>query len=164
MWHSSHRRGPMYQYFLLEFRQDLWPLSPAEQRGKDAVCVPRRGLGSGSASLCSGNTRSWSLWLPLWEANCPEATMLWGSSSWHKWTDCQERRKKASSVLYQFIIPSHVSHPKPGARYAGETAVLCWVTQLCPTLCKPMDWSPPVSSAMGILQARMLEWVCQALL
>ena len=33
------------------------------------------------------------------------------------------------------------------------------VTQLCPTLCDPMDYSPPGSSVHGILQARVLEWV-----
>ena len=32
-------------------------------------------------------------------------------------------------------------------------------TQLCPTLCDPMDCSPPDSSVLGILQARILEWV-----
>ena len=31
--------------------------------------------------------------------------------------------------------------------------------QLCPTLCKPMDLSPPGSSVYGILQGRILEWV-----
>ena len=31
--------------------------------------------------------------------------------------------------------------------------------QLCPTLCDPMDCSPPGSSVHGILQARVLEWV-----
>ena len=31
--------------------------------------------------------------------------------------------------------------------------------QLCPTLCDPMDYSPPGSSVHGIVQARMLEWV-----
>ena len=31
--------------------------------------------------------------------------------------------------------------------------------QSCPTLCEPMDCSPPGSSVHGILQARMLEWV-----
>ena len=33
------------------------------------------------------------------------------------------------------------------------------VTQLCPTLCDPMNCSPPRSSVHGILQARILEWV-----
>ena len=31
--------------------------------------------------------------------------------------------------------------------------------QSCPTLCDPIDSSPPGSSAPGILQARTLEWV-----
>ena len=31
--------------------------------------------------------------------------------------------------------------------------------QLCPTLCDPMDGSPPGSPVPGILQARTLEWV-----
>ena len=31
--------------------------------------------------------------------------------------------------------------------------------QLCPTLCDPMDGSPPDSPVPGILQARTLEWV-----
>ena len=33
------------------------------------------------------------------------------------------------------------------------------VSQSCPTLCDPMDYSPPGSSIHGILQARILEWV-----
>ena len=32
------------------------------------------------------------------------------------------------------------------------------VAQSCPTLCDPMDCSPPGSSARGIFQARGLEW------
>ena len=31
--------------------------------------------------------------------------------------------------------------------------------QSCPTLCYPIDGSPPGSPAPGILQARILEWV-----
>ena len=30
--------------------------------------------------------------------------------------------------------------------------------QLCPTLCDPLNCSPPGSSVHGILQARILEW------
>ena len=33
------------------------------------------------------------------------------------------------------------------------------VAQSRPTLCNPMDYSPPCSSIHGILQARILEWV-----
>ena len=31
--------------------------------------------------------------------------------------------------------------------------------QLCPTLCDPIDGSPPGSPILGILQAGTLEWV-----
>ena len=33
------------------------------------------------------------------------------------------------------------------------------VAQSCPTLCDPIDCSPPGSFLHGILQARILEWV-----
>ena len=33
------------------------------------------------------------------------------------------------------------------------------VAQSCPTVCDPMNYSPPDSSVHGILQARILEWV-----
>ena len=35
----------------------------------------------------------------------------------------------------------------------------CSVTELCLTLCTPMNCSPPNSSVHGISQARILEWV-----
>ena len=38
------------------------------------------------------------------------------------------------------------------------------VTQSCPTLCDPMDCSPPGSSVHGIFQARVLEWTAISLL
>ena len=36
---------------------------------------------------------------------------------------------------------------------------VCLVTQSCPTLCDPMDYSPLGSSVYGIFQPRILEWV-----
>ena len=35
---------------------------------------------------------------------------------------------------------------------------VCWVLSHV-QLCDPLDYSPPGSSALGILQARILEWV-----
>ena len=41
-----------------------------------------------------------------------------------------------------------------------SNCLLCvLVTQSCPTLCDPMDSSPPGFSVRGILQARILEWL-----
>ena len=51
-----------------------------------------------------------------------------------------------------------------GLGWAG-LATLSWecewvseVAQLCPTLCNPMNCSPPGSPIHGIFQARILEW------
>ena len=40
-----------------------------------------------------------------------------------------------------------------------ETPMYVLVSQLCPTLCDPMNCSPPGSSVHGILLARILKWV-----
>ena len=41
--------------------------------------------------------------------------------------------------------------------FYAESVML--VAQSCPTLYDPMYWSPPGSSVLGILQARILEWL-----
>ena len=42
---------------------------------------------------------------------------------------------------------------------AAAAAAAAKLLQLCPTLCDPIDGSPPGSPIPGILQARALEWV-----
>ena len=44
-----------------------------------------------------------------------------------------------------------------GSQRVGHNLVK--VPQLCLTLCDPMDCSLPGSSVLGILQARILEWI-----
>ena len=46
-----------------------------------------------------------------------------------------------------------------GLTLCVRVCVCVLVGQLCPTLCDPVDCSPPGSSVRGILQARILEWV-----
>ena len=41
----------------------------------------------------------------------------------------------------------------------SEKEVKVLISQLCPTLCSPMDCSLAGSSVHGILQARILKWV-----
>ena len=43
--------------------------------------------------------------------------------------------------------------------YCIATAATAKSLQLCPTLCDPIDGSPPGSPIPGILQAITLEWV-----
>ena len=40
-----------------------------------------------------------------------------------------------------------------------DAAAVAKSLQSCPTLCDPIDSSPPGSPVPGILQARTLEWV-----
>ena len=49
--------------------------------------------------------------------------------------------------------PWKQSYDQPAAAAAAK------LHQLCPTLCDPIDGSPPGSPIPGILQARTLEWV-----
>ena len=49
------------------------------------------------------------------------------------------------------------SHPQWGFWLAESLSFV--LTQLCPTLCDPVDSSPPGSFVHGIFQARILEWV-----
>ena len=55
-----------------------------------------------------------------------------------------------SSVSYSFLSTGLL--PPPAAAAAMSL-------QSCPTLCDPIDGSPPGSPVPGILQARTLEWV-----
>ena len=48
----------------------------------------------------------------------------------------------------------------PTTSFSSDTAVAAAKSlQSCPTLCDPVDGSPPGSPIPGILQARILEWV-----
>ena len=49
---------------------------------------------------------------------------------------------------------SGLPFPSPAAAAAAAESF-----QSCPTLCDPIDGSPPGSTIPGILQARTLEWV-----
>ena len=59
-----------------------------------------------------------------------------------------------SEVAQLAIIKTGIG---PGS--SGAVAAAAKSLQLRPTLCDPVDGSPPDSSVPGILQARILEWV-----
>ena len=60
--------------------------------------------------------------------------------------------------LPAILIPACASsNPAFHMMYPAATAAKS--LQSCPTLCDPMDGSPPGSPVPGILQARTLEWV-----
>ena len=49
-------------------------------------------------------------------------------------------------------------HEKVLSQYQSSPAAAAKSLQSCPTLCDPIDSSPPDSSVPGILHARTLEW------
>ena len=73
----------------------------------------------------------------------------------------QHHSSKASILRHSAFFTIQLSHPY---MTTGKTIALTSsgsssseVAQSCPTLCDPMDCSPPGSSMHGILQARILE-------
>ena len=52
-------------------------------------------------------------------------------------------------VTYELLLNNKSNIAAPAAE----------LLQSCPTLCDPIDGSPPSSPIPGILQARTLEWV-----
>ena len=54
-----------------------------------------------------------------------------------------------------YCHPAHLTYMQCECESESESEV----TQSCPTLCDPVDYSPPGSSVHGILQTRILEWV-----
>ena len=98
--------------------------------------------------------------------------ILWGSKITAD-GDCSHEIKRRLLLGRKAMTNTRLPHPwdSPGK----NTGVGCHfllqcmtvkseseVTQLCPTLSNPMDCSPPGSSAHGIFQARVLEWVAIA--
>ena len=74
----------------------------------------------------------------------------------------------ATRMNLEIIIPSEVRQRQIsyGITYRWNlkkgmqmNLVAAQSLQSCPTLCDPIDGSPPGSSVPGILQARTLEWV-----
>ena len=67
------------------------------------------------------------------------------------WPHGLQHARLLCSPLFPRVAQIHV-------HWVGEVK---WseVTQSCPTLCDPIDCSPPGSSIHGIFPARILEWV-----
>jgi len=57
------------------------------------------------------------------------------------------------------MAKKHVKRCSTSLDTAAAAAAAAKSLQSCPTLCDPIDGSPPGSPVPGILQARTLEWV-----
>ena len=72
-----------------------------------------------------------------------------------EWREFQKRRLK--QVWYTVTYGSHQKFEIFRGYVAAAAAAKS--LQSCPTLCDPIDGSPPGSPVPGTLQARTLEWV-----
>ena len=74
----------------------------------------------------------------------------------------QHHSSKASILRRSAFFMVQLSHPymTTGKTIAlSAAAAAAKSLQSCPTLCDPIDGSPPGPPVPGILQARTLEWV-----
>ena len=105
-----------------------------------------------------------------------EASWVWARAQvWWKWPMCWEAPQVqegqthlsatlemgrftllSSSCLRCFCLPES---PRKVVDVFWLEKVKVLVTEACPTLCHPMDCSPPGSSVHGIFEPRILEYV-----
>ena len=75
------------------------------------------------------------------------------------------RQYHASDAIWERVLWSSFSQVLPSAKDHTEVIQLPCVCvyakspQLCPTLCDPVDLACQASLSVGILQAKILEWV-----
>ena len=106
-----------------------------------ADSLPLSFLGSlGSTMASNYDSRVFNVLIDFWFAS-------WRAvfCEWHPVLCCEFRVCGWSTYLWFVICLS--------------TAAAAKLLQSCPTLCDPIDGSPPGSPVLGILQARTLEWV-----
>ena len=88
-----------------------------------------------------------------------------GQLIFDKGAKCSSTGKKKKKSFQQTVLNNQIIHlPKlqqQNLRTLSNTAAATAAKSLqsCPTLCDPIDGSPPGSPVPGILQARTLEWV-----
>ena len=65
---------------------------------------------------------------------------------------------KEDHIVKAMTFPAVIYRCELDIKKAEKKKVKVLATQLCPTLCDPMNCSPPGSTVHGILQARIIEW------
>ena len=121
---------------------------------------PVRGVASVFAAVCLGRTKKPCLLgqnpPPMYTAAPMPSTCCQGT-----WSSCP--CSMLTERLSAISCPGATGKIPVRARLPDQPVTVCTcvcsVTQLCLTLCDPVDCSPPGSSVHGILQARILEWV-----
>ena len=99
-----------------------------------------------------------TVWYLLRNANSQKSYVLIVTPSahpmqWHHPYQIKPIMQYSHRQYYHFLWELSLLQMLKGAAAAAK------LLQSCPTLCDPIDSSPPSSPIPGILQARTLEWV-----
>ena len=92
----------------------------------------------------------------IWRADSLEGTLMLG-----KIEDRRRRGRQRTRCWWHHRLNGHEFEQAPGDGEGQGSLACCSPAksiQSCPTLCDPIDGSPPGSPIPGILQARILEW------
>ena len=110
----------------------------------------------------------WDLCVSLWTEATQKTCFIFHSpavSSTKPGTELGAKKLSPKQSLYLQSLKhsSQVPLPKGLDAFYYQASCCCYAAaqslQLCPTLCDPIDGSPPGSPVPAILQARTLEWV-----
>ena len=86
-----------------------------------------------------------------------------GGAWWAAVHGVAKSRIRLSDFTFTFHFPAlaggFFTTQHRGSPNVSTAAAAAKLLQSCPTLCDPIDGSPPGSPVPGILQARTLEWV-----
>ena len=112
------------------------------------------------------NSHVHAKWLQLCPTLCDPMNCSPPGSSVHgilqartlKWVAMPSSRDFPNPGLNLHLLPQHL-HCRLILYHWATAAAAAKSLQSCPTLCDPIDGSPPRSPIPGILQARTLEWV-----
>ena len=121
--------------------------------------------------ISSGSAGCYYLW--LWPGKTGKPWLWHQTASGSSFLGADEGRACALWEWFKvFFMGFHHRHtpvmtiskgqrplPSLAVTFCKFACVCAKLLQSCPTLCNPMDCSPPGSSVHGILQARVLEWV-----
>ena len=120
-----------------------------------AGCPSSPTIGSHGAHKPSPGTRHQS-------ACCPKALLESLGLSWHLTTILKRQTLEShtfEAIFYPRDLQSVQMWQTTFLSFHFLISMCVLVAQSCPTLCNPMDCSPPGSSVHGILQAGTLGWV-----
>ena len=100
----------------------------------------------------------WACFLPVFLCCCCVCVCTWSDTEVEKKQLIVEFTPYIQfAILIIFLKYLLHAHYKNYKQY--HVCVCVCVAQSCPTLCNPMDYSPPNNSVSEIFQARILEWV-----